>query len=80
MREKKLREMEKIADTIRALAHPGMKPKQLVEAVKERHPDASRKEIARAAFLSVIMSAEHSAEDVQALHDLAGDTHDDENT
>ena len=80
MREKNLREMEKIAGTIRALAHPGMKPKQLVEAVKERHPDASSKEIARAAFLSVIMSAEHSTEDVQALHDLARDTRDEENT
>jgi len=76
VREKKLREMEKIADTIRSLAHPGMKPKQLIEAVKERHPDASRKGIARAAFLSVIMSAEHSTEDLQALHDHARDTRD----
>ncbi len=80
MRDKKLREMEQIADTIRALAQPGMKPKQLIEAVKERHPDAGRKEIARAAFLSIIMSADHSSEDVQVLHDMAQDTRDDEAT
>lgn len=76
MRERKMREIEKIASTIRELAHPGMKPKALVDAVRERHPDATRKEIARAAFLSVILSAEHSAEDVQALHDIARDTRD----
>lgn len=77
MREKLLRDTVKIADTIRALAHPGMKPEELIEQVKARHPDAHRKEIARAAFLSVIMSSEHSSEDVQALHDLAHDTRDD---
>jgi hypothetical protein len=78
MREKKLREIEKIADTIRILASPGMKPKFLIEAVKARHPAASKKEIARAAFLSVILSAEFSPEDTQALHDLAIDTRDED--
>ena len=58
MREKLLRDTVKIPDTIRALAHPGMKPKELIEQVKARHPDAHRKEIARAAFLSVIMSSD----------------------
>jgi len=60
----------------RALAHQRMILKRLIEAVKERHPDASRKEIARAAFLSVIMSGGHSTDDFQALHDLARDTRD----
>ncbi len=76
MREKELREIEGIANTIRQLATPGMKPKALIDAVKERHPQATKKEIARAAFLSVILSAEYDPEDTQALHDIAMDTRD----
>jgi hypothetical protein len=80
MPERQLREIEEIASTIRELAHPGMKPKVLLDAVKDRHPKATRKEIARAAFLSVILSAEHSPEDVQALHDIARDTREENET
>jgi len=76
MRENKLREIEKIAGTIKELVVPGMKPKDLIDAVKNRHPSASKKEIARAAFLSVILSAEFDPEDTQALHDLAVETRD----
>lgn len=71
MREKKYKETEAIAATIRELAVPGMKPKALIEAVREIHPKASKKDIARAAFLTVILSAEFGPEDTQALHDLA---------
>jgi hypothetical protein len=76
MREKKLREIEGIAGTIKELAVPGMKPKALIDAVKQRHPEATRKEIARAAFLSVILAAEYDPDDTQALHDIAMDTRD----
>lgn len=65
-----------MAATIKELVVPGMKPKELIEAVKERHPKASKKEIARAAFLTVILSAEFDPDDTQALHDLAMDTRD----
>lgn len=71
MREEKLRETEKIAETIQRLARPGMKPKALVDAVRQIHPKATKKDVARAAFLSVIMSAEYDPEDTQALHDIA---------
>jgi hypothetical protein len=76
MRGKKLREIEEISGTIRELVVPGMKPKDLIDSVKERHPSASKKEIARAAFLTVILSAEFDPEDTQALHDLAVETRD----
>jgi hypothetical protein len=71
MGEKKIRETDSIAETIRHLAVPGMKPKALIDAVRAKHPDATKKDIARAAFLTVILSAEYNAEDTQALHDLA---------
>lgn len=74
MKEKKLREIEGIAATIRRIAIPRMNPKALIEAVKELHPGATKKEIARAAFLTVINSAEFDSEDTQALHDFAVDT------
>ena len=67
MREKKLRETELVAETIRKLAVPGMKPIALIDAVKERHPNASKKDIARAAFLTVIMSAEYDPEDYPSI-------------
>jgi len=71
MPEKRQREVEQISETIRRLATPGMKPKALIEAVKEHHPEASKKEIARAALLTIILSADYAPEDGQALHDIA---------
>ena len=76
MRGKKLREIEEISATIRELVVPGMKPKDLIDAVMKRHPSAYKKEIARAAFLTVILSAEFDPEDTQAFHDLALETRD----
>lgn len=78
MQKKKLREIEDIASTIRELAVPDMKPTALIDAVKQRHPKASKKEIARAAFLSVILSAEYDPENTQALHDIAMETRDEQ--
>jgi hypothetical protein len=37
MREKKLTKIEAMAETIRPVAVPGMRPEGLIEAVKERH-------------------------------------------
>lgn len=76
MREKKLREIETMAATIRELATPGMSPKALIDAVRQRQPDATKKEVARAAFLSVIHSVEHDPKFTLELHDLAMETRD----
>lgn len=45
--------IEEIAATLRSIAAPGMKPKAIRIAVRERHPEASKKEIVRAAFYAV---------------------------
>lgn len=42
--------METPAKTLRSLATAGMKPKDLLAATRERHPEASKKEVVRAAF------------------------------
>ncbi|WFR97840.1 hypothetical protein [Rhizobium tumorigenes] len=76
MQEKKFRESQAIAETIKTIAKRGMRPRALIEAVKLRHPSATKKEIARAAFLTVILSAEFDLDDTQALHDLAEEPRD----
>jgi hypothetical protein len=62
---------EEIAATLRSIAAPGMKPKAIRAAVRERHPDVSKKEIVRAAFFAVTDSslAAHAA--TSELHNFA---------
>lgn len=64
-------EIEKLAGTITRFARPGMKPKQLIEAVREEHPKASKKDIVRAAFYAVIISADNDPMRAQHLHEFA---------
>ncbi|MET3577507.1 hypothetical protein ABID19_000522 [Mesorhizobium robiniae] len=51
-------QMQDIANTLMHVVEPDMSPKQLIKAVKSRHPKASKKDIARAAFFSIIANAE----------------------
>ena len=48
-----------------------MKPKELIAAVRKKHPEASKKEIVRAAFYALSDSTEGSAERAQRLHAFA---------
>jgi hypothetical protein len=43
-------DLQAIAKTVANLAAPGLKPKELIAAVRKQHPDASKKEISRGAF------------------------------
>ena len=63
--------MEKISQTVLRLATPDMKPKKLFKAVREEHPEASRKEIVRAAFLAVITASDANPEAAARLQDFA---------
>lgn len=47
-----------------------MTPKQLLKAARKEHPDASKKDIARAAFFSIIANADQDhgkAKNLQAF-------------
>lgn len=59
--------MEVIAATLWTIVKPGMKPKELRAAVRERHPEASKKEIVQAALYAL---TDISASDSPALADL----------
>jgi hypothetical protein len=63
--------LEEISQTVLRLATPDMKPKKLFKAVREEHPEASRKEIVRAAFLAVITHSDANPEAAARLHDFA---------
>ncbi|WP_421917208.1 hypothetical protein [Mesorhizobium sp.] len=51
-------EMQAIGDTLMRLVTPDMTPKQLIKAARKFHPNASKKDIARAAFFSLIANAD----------------------
>jgi hypothetical protein len=50
-------DMQAIADTLMRVVTPEMSPKQLIKAVQKEHPKVSKKDIARAAFFSIIANA-----------------------
>ena len=64
-------DIEEIGETLHRLANPKLKPKELLKAVRERHPKASKKTIVRAAFYSIIANSEPDPEKAQALHNFA---------
>ena len=57
--------------TLIALARPKMSPKELLKLTRKAHPDASKKEIVRAAFRSLITAADTDAEKALLLQDFA---------
>lgn len=66
---------EKIEDSIQKtllqLAKPKMSPKELLKQTRKAHPDASRKEIMRAAFSSIIAVADSDVDTALILQDFA---------
>ncbi|WP_187277356.1 hypothetical protein [Methylobacterium sp. WL103] len=57
-----------VAATMRDVVTPGMKPKEIRAAIREKHPEASKKEIVRAAFYAL---AEAPAGALADLHGFA---------
>jgi hypothetical protein len=51
-------EMQAIGDTLMRVVTPDMTPKQLIKAARKEHPNALKKDIARAAFFSIIANAD----------------------
>jgi site-specific recombinase XerC len=62
-------QIKALSDTLRSVAAPGMTPKALRAAVREKHPDATKKDIVRAAFYA--LTEEHS-QDLACLAELHG--------
>ncbi|GGD31168.1 hypothetical protein [Aureimonas glaciei] len=63
--------IETISKTVSELATPDMRPKKLFNAVRKRHPEASKSEIVRAAFLAVISTADADPAKADRLQEAA---------
>ena len=63
--------VEELSATLVQMARPKMSPRELLAQVRERHPKASKKAIARAAFYSIISSASADADTARSLQALA---------
>lgn len=64
-------EIEKISATLASLATPKITPRELLRAVRKRHPEASRKTIVRAAFYSIISNADSDPAKADRLQGFA---------
>lgn len=63
--------IETLAATVSSCAVPGSKPKEIIAAVRERHPEASKKDVVRAAFYALTGGDALDGEKSRQLHDLA---------
>ena len=60
-----------LSDIIQAVVAPGMKPKELIAAVRKQHPEATKKAIVRAAFYALTSGMTISTDKVRDLHSFA---------
>lgn len=67
----KPQENQSLEATLIRLAQPKMTPKELLKAARRQHPEASKKEIVRAAFHSLIAIADSDADKALILQDFA---------
>jgi hypothetical protein len=60
-----------IEATLLKLAQPKMSPKELLKLARKAHPEASKKEIVRAAFHSIISVADSDVDKAVILQNFA---------
>jgi hypothetical protein len=70
-KDEKTEPVQSLEATLISLAKPKMSPKELLKLTRKAHPDASKKEIVRAAFRSLITAADTDAEKALLLQDFA---------
>jgi hypothetical protein len=63
--------IEQLAATLQGAAGPGIKRKELIAAVREKYPKASKKDIVRAAFYALTSAVDGDVERAQRLHTFA---------
>ena len=63
--------IEEMSATLVKLAKPGMTHRQLFEVVRRKHPEASKKEIVRAAFYAVTTCCDAELVKARRLQDFA---------
>ena len=64
-------DLKELGETILREVRSDITPKKLMAAIRKAHPQASRKEIIRAAFYALIANAEQHPEKLEPLHKFA---------
>lgn len=64
-------ELQAISDTLMRIVTPDMTPKQLIRAARKEHSNVSNRDIARAAFFSIIANADQDHGKVKNLQAFA---------
>lgn len=64
-------DIERVAATLRQVAQANMKTKELIAAVRRQHPEATKKEIVRAAFYALTQEAGGEDRQAEQLHTFA---------
>lgn len=63
--------LDDLAATVQELATPGTKAKDIISAVRERHPGASKKDVVQAAFYALTGGLDADPEKAKRIQDLA---------
>lgn len=63
--------IEEISTTLLNVAKPGLKPRDLIKAVRKTHPKATKKEVVRAAFYALVSDRKVDDGATAAIHDFA---------
>ncbi len=71
LKNEKQQPEQSIEATLLSLVRPKMSPKELLKAARKAHPDASKKDIVRAAFRTVIAAADTETDKALLLQDFA---------
>ncbi len=70
-KEDKAEPQQTLEATLLSLVRPKITPKELLKEARKAHPDASKKDVIRAAFRTVIAAADTDAEKALLLQDFA---------
>lgn len=63
--------IEDLSSALVAMARPGLKPRDLIKAVLRAHPSATKKQVVRAAFHTLVSETRVDAASAAAIYDLA---------
>ncbi|KQT62596.1 MULTISPECIES: hypothetical protein [unclassified Aureimonas] len=63
--------LDDLAATVQELATPGTKAKEIIAAVRERHPGVSKKDVVQAAFYALTGGLDADPEKAKRIQDLA---------
>ena len=63
--------MEELSKTLLNVAKPGLKPRDLIKAVRQTHPKATKKQVVRAAFYALVSEKKVDEGTAAALHEFA---------